>query len=276
METVKYSPIKYFSLTFLITWGTWIVAAVISQGGSASLTEGSVMPLMAIGLFGPLFAAVILMIGKNKKDLRRDIISKFTNVSRIRPRYLPLVFFLMPVTIVIAIFLSLLMGQSIDQLALSPEFSIVEGSIALSWIIAFLAPALEELGWSGYGIDSLRGHRKLLTSAILFGVIWALWHLPLFFIKGYYHYNLLAENPVYMVNFFVSVIPMTVITNWLYYRNDRSIIVAIAFHAIINVCSEAFCVTNFTKCIVTLVVIVFAVLIVYLDRAFFFKSRASG
>ncbi|MDR0851124.1 MAG: CPBP family intramembrane metalloprotease [Clostridiales Family XIII bacterium] len=270
MNKVVYHPIKYFGLTFLITWVTWIIAAVLSQGSSASAMDENVMSLMAIGLFGPLFAAIILMIGKNKRELRRDIISKFTKVSRIRVRYLPIVILLMPVTIVIAIFCSLPLGQSIDQLALSPEFSIVEGSVVSSWIIAFLAPALEELGWSGYGIDSLRGNGKLLKSVLAFGVLWAIWHLPLFFIKGYYHASLLADSPVYAVNFFISVVSLTVITNWLYYRNNRSIVMAIVFHAIVNVCSEAFCVTNFTKCVVTVVITIFAVLIICLDKKFFF------
>ncbi len=50
-------------------------------------------------------------------------------------------------------------------------------------VILFLAPTLEELGWRGYGVDSLRSKFSLFKTTMLFAVIWGLWHLPLFFIQ---------------------------------------------------------------------------------------------
>jgi membrane protease YdiL (CAAX protease family) len=49
------------------------------------------------------------------------------------------------------------------------------------------APAVEELGWRGYGMDSLRSCFSLFTASLYFALLWALWHLPLFFINNYYH-----------------------------------------------------------------------------------------
>ncbi|MDR1796340.1 MAG: CPBP family intramembrane metalloprotease [Clostridiales Family XIII bacterium] len=273
-----YDPVKYFGLTFLLTWGCWIPAAALSKRPGAGAMGEDVMSLMAIGLFGPLFAALILVFarrGAEGKALRRDVLGKLTCLRGIRPARAAFMVLVMPAVIVAAVLLSLAFGQGLEQLQLSPEFSIVEGSVAMSWVVAFLAPALEELGWSSYGIDSLRGRGRLLSAILLFGVLWSLWHLPLIFIDGYYHAGLLAESPAYAVNFFVSVVPLTVITNWLYYRNGRSILSAIVFHAIVNVCSEAFCVTNFTKCLVTAVLAAVAVCVVCRDRRFFL-SRTEG
>ncbi|MZP29177.1 hypothetical protein GTO91_05580 [Heliobacterium undosum] len=72
---------------------------------------------------------------------------------------------------------------------------------------------------------------------------------------------------------FGQVIPMTIITNWLYYKNNRSIIAAIVFHAVVVVSSEMFQAVDFTKCIVTVVLAMIAVSIVLIDSNFFFNKN---
>jgi len=266
-----YNPRKYFGLTFAISWTCYGAAAVRSHQVTGDLMEDPLISLgMIIGLFGPLIAALICMAGRANRPIRADFRSKITKLGRIRPAFLPVVILTYPALIAVAVLISTRFGGSLGQLGLSAEFSIVEGAVGLSWLIAFLAPALEELGWSGYGIDALRGRGPLLKPILGFGVLWSLWHLPLVFIKGYYHANLLAESPLYAAAFFVGVVPLTVITNWIYYRNDRSIVMAVVFHAMVNVCSEAFLVTNATKTILYVTLIAVAAAIILADRRFFF------
>lgn len=264
-----YRPLRFFTITFLITWITWFTAAWYSTHGGTETTVGS---WMGLGLLGPLITALILIFTSRSKPLRRDFNNKLVNPKLIKPAYIPFILLFMPAVIIISIFVSLPLGQSIDQLGLTAEFNITEGSAVLNWIIPFLAPALEELGWSGYGIDSLRSRFRVLHSTLLFGALWAVWHLPLFFVQDYYHYDLLQENIIYAINFFVSVIPLTIITNWLYYKNNRSMIAAIVFHAIVVVCSEAFLITNFTKCVITVVLAIIAVWIIAKDKTLFLDS----
>ena len=42
---------------------------------------------------------------------------------------------------------------------------------------------------------------------MIFGVLWSLGHLPLIFIQGTFQAGLMV-NPLYVINFFVSGIPM--------------------------------------------------------------------
>jgi uncharacterized protein len=53
------------------------------------------------------------------------------------------------------------------------------------WLIMiFLGGGQEEIGWRGYILKHLEDKLALQVGSILLSVIWALWHIPLFFISG--------------------------------------------------------------------------------------------
>jgi membrane protease YdiL (CAAX protease family) len=148
----------------------------------------------------------------------------------------------------------------------STQFKLVE---QLSLMIPILAPTFEEIGWRGYAVDSLRSKHNLLTTSLLFALLWALWHVPLFFTNGYYQHELWQMGIPYVLNFFVSLVPFTIVLNWLYYKTKRSILVAILFHVVTVVCPEAFRVEESTKFIQTAILLVLAAVVVAKDRALF-------
>src|SRR5690625_6394224 len=49
------------------------------------------------------------------------------------------------------------------------------------------AAILEEFAWHGYGTDTLIRRMNVFAASMLFTFIWFLWHIPLAFIDGYYH-----------------------------------------------------------------------------------------
>jgi membrane protease YdiL (CAAX protease family) len=86
--------------------------------------------------------------------------------------------------------------------------------------------------------------------------------------------NGLLSNGVYTANYFVSIFALAFIINWLFYKNNRSIIACALFHIIVDISAEVFAVEQFTKCIVTVVLILLAMLIVIADRKRFFEEKA--
>jgi hypothetical protein len=44
----------------------------------------------------------------------------------------------------------------------------------------------------------------------------------------------MLDNKIFVVNFFVSIIPAAIIANWFYYKNDRSVAASILLHSMLN------------------------------------------
>jgi len=223
-------------------------------------------------LFAPFIAVLIMMGGAKNKELRKDFWNRLS-LKKIKLSYLPVILLIMPFALFAATALSLLFGRSADQFLLSSEFKIMDGSVLLSLLILFLAPTLEELGWRGYGVDSIRSKFNLIKTTLLFAVLWGMWHLPLFFINGYYQHELWDTSIVYVINFFAQVLVATIWMNWMYYKNDRSITASILFHFMFNLFSVLFQTEQFTKCIITIILLILSIVIILRNKAFFVTTQ---
>jgi membrane protease YdiL (CAAX protease family) len=218
-----------------------------------------------MGLLGPLAVTLVLILTSGSKALKADFRSRFSP-RRLRPPYVILAITMPAVMMYLSIWLSLAFGQSADQFRLSRDSNML-GMIILAMIVA---PIIEEISWRGYGVDSLRAKGGTLASTLLFGGLWSLWHAPLVLLPGTYQHEVAAmDNPLFLVNFFVSAIPAAVIANWLYYRNHRSILVVILFHSMANAAAEVPSAGQVTKSIATVVWGVVALAIIAFDRTTF-------
>lgn len=267
--TYHYKPIHFFLFTFFCTWIPWFVVAFLShQKGKEKLQ----LLLLFTGLAMPFLVALIMIYTSKNHDLIRDFWQRLL-LFKMTPSSLLIIFVALPASFFLATAISLLFGKSVDQFSLMQEFNVMKGYQLLSLIIPIvLAPALEELGWRGYGVDSIRSHFNLFNTCLIFATLWGIWHLPLFFIKGYYHYELRNLNIVYVINFFVSMIPAAILLNWAYYKNSRSILVAILLHAVLNALSILFKTEQFTKCIFTLLLCGVSTVLVFENKPFFFDN----
>lgn len=178
----------------------------------------------------------------------------------------------MPLSILLAQAISLAFGYSVNQFSFSsgPSFFC---ALFSPWVMLFLAPALEELAWHSYGTDVLRVRFNLFVTSLIFALFWALWHVPLAFIKGYYHSNVAQMGWVYSVNFLISIIPFVLLMNWLYYKTERNIMVAVVFHITANVFNELFNTHPDSKVIQTVLLIGLASTIIYVEPKIFFRKE---
>lgn len=86
----------------------------------------------------------------------------------------------------------------------------------------------EEIGWRGYALPRLSAFLGLSGASIALGVIWAVWHLPFFFISGADKSG--QSFPVYLL----SVTALSVAMAWLYWRTNGSLLLTMLMHAAVN------------------------------------------
>lgn len=227
-------------------------------------------PLLLFSLLVPCITAVVMIYASGDKAMIQDFWTRLL-LFKVQLSYATFSVLLMPCVILVATPISLFFGYSIDQFSLADGFSVMKGWGVLGVLIPLLlAPAVEEIGWRGYGVDSLRVHFNLFNTSLIFGALWALWHLPLFSLRATTTINsgrwVSSMSPI----FFVSVIVVAFLMNWVYYQTDRGIPAVILFHSILNLSSMLLKTEPFTKCIATgLLCVVLVVVVAQNSEAFF-------
>ncbi|MBN2964703.1 CPBP family intramembrane metalloprotease [Sulfurospirillum sp. T05] len=242
----------------------WFLGAFLSH---QETNHPFYMPLMLSGLIAPFVIGLLFLY---RLDIRAklDFYERIYSLRRIRPVML-FAFLIPPLSMLLAITLSLLFGGEVSQFAKAEDFSFEFLVPALTLLI--LAATFEELGWRGYAFDSLAAKFNLFGASLVFGVLWSAWHFPLVFVKDSYQYQLLQEDIWLGVNFFISIVPLGVILSWVCVKNNKSILIAILYHLFINLSQEMFQVEQSTKCIQTVVLFFIAGGIVWWDKKLFFR-----
>ena len=264
-----YKPKKFYLAVFAATWAFWGLAIIFNEGIT------NLMGLF-LGLISPSTLAIIFVFASKSDALKKDFKRKIFNFWKLKPGYILGGYLIIGAVIGCSILVSLLFGESTEQFSFTKDFSFSGPGIFSAFFTILLASVLEEVGWRGYGEDSIAQYHSWFKESIIFGFIWALWHLPLFWIPGTYHFEIREMSIIYMMNFFFSVIPMGFITTWVYVKNGRSMLASILFHLFVNFFQEKIALTQNTKCIETCVLVIAAAIIVLTNRDMFFEKRHVG
>ena len=263
----RYRPVLFFVLSYLFTWIFWIPAIYLPGNAGAAL--------MLAGLLAPAVVSTVFVLVSGSDVLKKDLKNKIIGFYKVKWKNVALSILVFALIVACSILLSLPFGQSLEQFSFTEDFSFTGVGIAGAFVTILLASVIEEIGWKGYCEDSIGQYMNWFWESMLFGALWSFWHFPLIFIKGTYHAGLMV-NPRYVVNFFVSAIPMGFIITWVYLASDRSILACIIFHLFINFMQEKIAMTPVTKCVEPIVVLAATVIIVLANRRMFFETDHVG
>ena len=263
----RYRPVRFFALAYLFTWIFW--------GPAIFLPENAAVALMAVGLLAPAVVSTLFVLLSKSDALKRDLKNKLVGFYKVKWGNVFLAILVFAAIVACSILLSTLFGQSLDQFAFTEDFSFTGVGVGSALLTILLASVIEEVGWKGYCEDSIGNYMNWFWESMIFGALWSLWHLPLIFIKGTYQAGLMV-NPLYVVNFFVSGIPLGYIITWVYLASDRSILACMVFHLFVNFMQEKIAMTPETKCVETLVVVIATAIIVFAKKDMFFETCHVG
>lgn len=262
----------FYSLATLVPWSFWGIAAVFSHSPGHPHGNELASLLAFAGLLAP--AVIALTLIRRNAPMRADLRQRLLGLQAGRRVYWVLAVLLMPASILLSQAISLLFGYPVEQFSLTGHYSFTSGVFPV-WFLLFAAPVIEELAWHSYGTDCLCNRLSLLNASLLFALFWGLWHLPLSFIKGYYHSNLVDSGWIHSVNFLVSLFPFVIIINWLYFRTNRSVLSAMIFHVTAGYFNEIFATHPDSKVIQTGVLAILAAVIVAKEKQLFLCRNGS-
>ncbi len=138
--------------------------------------------------------------------------------------------------IMFALFAPLALTMMHVMFALVGGFSLDEAPL-LPLYFVYLLPSiifggLEEIGWRGIVQNHMKQFMSLFPLTIILGVVWALWHLPMFFIDALPH----SDNA--FLPFLLQGIVFSMYLGWLFAKT-KSLPLVIVFHAGINAAMSA-------------------------------------
>lgn len=249
----------FFAVTYAFSWVFWIPNALVAQGmnlptGIAEFLASSYNP----AAFGPLVAAIGLTLFQQGWKgtfalLKRGIDFRFKKVWLVAILLLPPVFFGG------GTLLSILSGatESDFSVVLNPSYAI----IAFFVILFTGGPLQEEFGWRGYALPRLQSCFSALTSSVILGFFWWLWHLPLVFIPG----RFMTDNFLLFLPLSVEITLTSILFTWIYNSTNGSVLSTLLLHAAMNWSIWLFLPSmklNFSIIGFTAVILVIAVLVI--------------
>jgi membrane protease YdiL (CAAX protease family) len=214
------SLLIFFLLTFIFALPSYILVGLASENVIFSSEMAfAFVPLVALA---PIGAALILTFKENGWDGAKELLGRSFDHKRVAYKiwYVPTLF-LLPLLFILALGVAVLVGQPL----MAALFPVV--ALPVVFLLFFIGSLGEEVGWMGYAFEPMQDKWNAFKAALVLGLIWALWHIPL--------YIFLIADPVLIAAQVLSVIAMRFLLVWLFNNTGKSVFVTILFHTVYNV-----------------------------------------
>lgn len=214
----------FFALVFGYTWGLGVLAFVPSTRailGPVTFAN----PLVASAVWSPTLAALIVSALQGRKSFS-DLMTRLFTWRIAWYWYVGPVALIAAMSLVAELAAAKLFGARLPSVTAAQVPALVESAL-----LAFAydpGPLGEELGWRGFALPRLLERMNGLSAALLLGTIWAVWHLPAFFVPG------MPQNKLPIWTFMIAVIAASVIITFVVNRARGSVLPAILIHWSLN------------------------------------------
>jgi membrane protease YdiL (CAAX protease family) len=208
-------PVPFITLTFAISLAGFACVALIPAARSPDSVIG--LPFWLIMVWGPSLAAILISW---RDGQLMELLGRVVKTSTI-----PLSAW---VLVVAPIALLLLLRPSAPEDTTQIGMGLVVAMVAFNLI---LGPLGEELGWRGYFQEELNQQVGWLEASLLIGVIWFVWHLPLWAVDS-------PHAQIAPSLFAGHVMCYAIIIGAAYTLSSGSILPAILIHLTLNLASN--------------------------------------
>jgi membrane protease YdiL (CAAX protease family) len=179
---IKQHPVlSYYLLVFAISWGG-ILILIGGPGhipGTKEQAEKLFVPALLVMFAGPFISGILMNFLMDGKEGLRKLLSQYLH-WRIEGRWYAIAIFTGPVIVA-----ALLFGLSVFDHEFLPGIITVKDKMSsvifgVSW--GLIGGGLfEETGWTGFAVPRLRKQYSILSTGLIVGVLWGIWHFMIAF-----------------------------------------------------------------------------------------------
>jgi membrane protease YdiL (CAAX protease family) len=207
----------FFAVAFAVTWTCFITVAV-----AVPATTPIGQALVLLGAYAPGLVALGLTARSQGASGVRALLRRVVQWRVAARWYAFAAGYVVTVKLTVAVLHRLIAGAW-------PRFGDTPWYV-IPLAVAFSTPfqAGEEIGWRGYALPRLAGRWGMAPASVLLGVIWAVWHLPQFFIRSGDSYG-----QSFLV-FTLEVVALSVTLAWLWARTGGSLLLPMLLHSAVN------------------------------------------
>jgi len=211
----------FVGVTFLIATGAYLPLLAADIGWiSTTLPPG----LQVVGILSPGIATLLIRLYTDGVAGVRGALGGLT-AWRFGRRWWGVTLALPPVFVAVLAGGSIALGQNFSP---EPLRMVSEVGVAIVplLLVTLVLSAGEELGWRGHLLPLLQARLSALTASLLLGVVWAIWHVPVFYGAGIEGWALLLRLG--------SIPAAAVMYTWLFNNTGGSVLAVTLLHAGIN------------------------------------------
>jgi len=226
----KTQTISFFLFCSIISIGGSIIF-LSDKGipGSSAQIDAYFPYMLMILLSGPFLSGILLKILFDGFSGLGEI---FKNLIQLKFAFKWYFFALFLTPLVVSVLLGLLSlysDQYLPEILNADNKSVV---LIQGLMIGIFGGLVEELGWTGFLIPKLLRKNKILTTGLLVGMFWGIWHIPMtYWASGDMNRALSMELFLPPLFFYLSVLPVyRIFMTWVYSKTS-SLFLAILTHA---------------------------------------------
>jgi uncharacterized protein len=223
--------VSFFVMAYALTWLAWS-PWYLSEDGVGLLpydAEGVSDYLNTVALIvGPTLSAFIVTgVTEGREGVRR--LARRIVLWRVSYGWYLFVLLGMPAIVLIS---TVVVPGALASFRASAVPSTLFLYVVTTPIFLFAGgPVFEEIGWRGFALPRLQRLYGPLTGSLILGVLWALWHLPLFLIPSW---DTPHGNPLDVALFVIWAVSISVIFTWVLNNTKGSVLMVILAHGSIN------------------------------------------
>ena len=218
------SLLRFFLLTYALTWVCFISVVKMSHAPRPTAPATAILSgsFLLLGTFAPALMALAVTARDEGRRGVRVLLRRMIQWQVGWRWYLFAVAYMPAVKLSVALIYRLMTGAW-------PRFGTDSWYIIVpAIIISTPVQAGEEIGWRGYALPRLAGRFGFARASLLLGLIWACWHLPLFFVPGADKYG--QSFPIWTL----QVVALSVAITWLYAGAGGSLLLTMLMHSAVN------------------------------------------